>query len=79
MTKTEAIKKARANITPLSPMCGQYIYLMYRPDCDVYTQSIPRDYWGARTARSQALCDYVTELLDVDYVIYNGGSWVETL
>ena len=79
MNKSEAIKKARANVTPLAPLGGQYIYLVHRPDCDAYTQSIPRDYWSARAARSQALCDYVTELLDIDYVIYTGGSWVETL
>ena len=79
MKKSEAIKKARANVTQLSPIGGRYIYLVYRPDSDAYTQSIPRDYWGARTARAQALCDYVTELLDIDYVIYTGGCWVETL
>ena len=79
MNKSEAIKKARTNVTQLSPIGDQYVYLVYRPDCDAYTQSVPRDYWSARASRSQALCDYVTELLGIDYVVYEGGDWIKSL
>lgn len=84
MTKKEAIKKARENVSELYRFGENWRFNYYDRKCNVWRESCPRDYFGALFFRSMELIYQASlELTGDDYLAsekmakYHSGRWTE--
>ena len=83
MTKTQAISKARQQVSDLCVFGENYRFSVYDADRKAWRETHPQDYWAARAQRSCVLIQLAREALgftDGDqYVQFAGGSWTDYL
>jgi hypothetical protein len=77
ITKSSAIKHARKNVSSLSIFGNGYRFATYDAGMHAWRDSRPRQYHSAQLARAQALIDAARDYLDLPYVEYDGGAWVD--
>lgn len=78
MNKTQAIKAARKQVGELYLFGGQWKYNTLDTKIDIYRESNPSHYDGAKYSRAQTLIDKAHELMGgVEPIEYNGGRWTD--
>jgi hypothetical protein len=76
MTKTAAIKKARASVSNLYKFGSGYKFNCY-DDGKKWRESCVCEYHLANCHRSQCLIDHARELVGKPHTQYDGGKWVD--
>ena len=75
MKVKQAIAHARANVSTPHRMGGGWQYLVYRPDCNAWAQSINADWHRVQASRAQALINAARDAMGAPCVQYDGGPW----
>jgi len=79
MTKTQAIKTARDEVSELYPIGDSWRFQTLDKKFNAWRESGPADFWMARVWRSEALIQKAKEALGYrdgeQFVQYGGGSW----
>jgi len=66
MSKTQACKKAQADITEIRRLGSGWTYLSHDPETDAWRESLPKNYWAAQRSRRVALIDRARSYLHPD-------------
>jgi hypothetical protein len=77
ITRNQAIKIARKNVSTLSKFGDSYKYATYIHQFDAWRESSPREYYHAQSHRSQNMIDIARDAMGLDAVQYDGGSWTD--
>ena len=80
MTKTEAIKRARSEVSDIRGCPEQgYSFPTWDDACNAWREGVTSSYWGAMWNRSQALIDRARVNLGLPDLQYEGGNWTDYL
>lgn len=81
MTKKQAIKTARDNVSDIYRFGDNYRFSVYDKNLNAWCESWPTDYWRAKSNRSEALAIAARQALGYsngdEYIQYDGGSWID--
>ena len=79
ITRNQAIKLARKNVSQLTPLGNSYRYSRYIVRLNAWHESTPREYYSAQFNRSQALVDIARDAMGLTPRQYDGGAWTAYL
>ena len=79
VTRNQAIKLARQNVSQLTPLGNGYRYSRYIFSLNAWQESTPREYFSAQFNRSQALIDIARDAMGLTPRQYDGGAWTTYL
>lgn len=77
MTKSQAIKDARAEVGDIYNFGDGYKFNSYDSTVKAWCESNPTDYFKSKFNRAQTLLDKARGFLDKELIPYDGGSWAD--